>query len=139
MTSIAVPPGYELCDMPDGGFAKLVGPLFIRHTEAGPRFAFRAQSKHVNARGVVHGGMMTTFADQALGLTIQRALDTIDIATVNLNCDLVAVARAGDLIEGEATITRVTTRLIFVRGTITCGDVVLTNASGIWARIRSSA
>jgi uncharacterized protein (TIGR00369 family) len=138
MTAIDVPLGYEICDMPDGGFAALIGPLFIRESNDGPRFAFRAEAKHVNARGVVHGGMMTTFADQVLGLTIQRALHTIDVATINLNCDLVAIARAGDLIEGEATVTRVTTRLIFVKGTITCGDAVLTNASGIWARIRSS-
>jgi acyl-coenzyme A thioesterase PaaI-like protein len=139
MTSITVPPGYEICSMPDGGFAELVGPLFIRHTETGPRFAFHAQSKHVNARGVVHGGMLTTFADQVLGLTIQRVLDTVDVATVNLNCDLVSIAKPGDLIEGEATVTRVTSRLIFVKGTITCGDTVLTNASGIWVRIKPSA
>lgn len=45
--------------MPDGAFAAAVGPLFVRYTERGPRFAFRAAAKHANARGVVHGGMLT--------------------------------------------------------------------------------
>jgi uncharacterized protein (TIGR00369 family) len=136
MTDVEVPPGYEICTMPDGEFAAAIGPLFIRHTDRGPRFAFRAKPKHTNARGVVHGGMMMSFADQALGLTIQHALDTIDLATASLNCDLVASARPGDLIEAEGTIARITKRLVFIKGTFTCGDTVLMNASGLWVRIK---
>ena len=139
MTDADMPPGYEICAMPEGGFGEAIGPLFIRQNDSGPRFAFRAGSKHTNARGVVHGGMLMSFADQALGLTAQRALNTVDLATASLNCDLVASARPGDLIEGEATITRITKRLIFLKGTITCGDAVLLNASGLGVRIRPSS
>jgi acyl-coenzyme A thioesterase PaaI-like protein len=136
MTAIDVPPGYKNCDMPDGGFAELIGPLFIRQSDGGPRFAFRAEVKHANARGVVHGGRLMTFADQALGLTIQRTLNTVDVATASLTCNLAASARPGDLVEGTATITRITGRMIFVKGTISCGDTVLMDASGIWVRIK---
>jgi acyl-coenzyme A thioesterase PaaI-like protein len=139
MTAIDVPPGYDICDMPDGGFAALIGPLFIRQSDSGPRFAFRAETKHANARGIVHGGRLMTFADQTLGLTIQRALNTLDLATASLTCNLVASARPGDLIEGVATITRITKRMVFIKGIVNCGDVVLMDASGIWARIRPSA
>lgn len=139
MKVIDAPPGYEICAIPDGEFAAMIGPLLIRQCDSGPRFAFRAERKHTNARGVVHGGMLTSFADQALGLTIQLALNTLDLATVNLNCNLVASARPGDLIEGAAAITRITNRLVFIKGTITCGDVVLMDASGIWVRIRPLA
>ena len=139
MTVIDVPPGYEICDMPDGGFAALIGPLFIRQSDGGLRFAFRAEPKHANARGVVHGGQLMTFADQALGHTIQRALNTLDLATASLTCNLVASARPGDLIEGTATITRITGRMVFVKGTISCGDTVLMDASGIWVRIMPAA
>jgi acyl-coenzyme A thioesterase PaaI-like protein len=139
MAFVDVPPGYEICDMPDGGFAQLIGPLFIHQTDDGPRFAFRADTKHANARGVVHGGRLMTFADQALGLTIQRALDTVDVATASLTCNLAASAHPGDLVEGTATITRITGRMIFVKGTITCGDTVLMDASGIWVRIKPAA
>lgn len=139
MTDTDTPPGYEISKMLEGGFGAAIGPLFIRHSSSGPRFAFRAGSKHTNARGVVHGGMLMTFADQTLGLTAQRALDTVDLATVTLNCDLVASAKPDDLIEGEATITRITKRLIFLKGTITCGDTVLVNTSGLWVRIKPSS
>ena len=139
MTVIDVPPGYEICDMPDGGFAALIGPLFIRQSDRGLRFAFRAEPNDANARGVVHGGRLMTFADQALGLTIQRALNTLDLATASLTCNLVASARPGDLIEGMATITRITGRMIFVKGAISRGDTVLMDASGIWVRITPAA
>jgi acyl-coenzyme A thioesterase PaaI-like protein len=139
MKAIDAPPGYEICGMPDGGFAALIGPLFIRQTDNGPRFAFRAETKHANARGVVHGGRLMTFADQALGLTIQRRLDTVDVATASLTCQMAASARPGDLVEGAATITRIAGRMIFVKGIVTCGDTVLMDASGIWVRIKPAA
>jgi acyl-coenzyme A thioesterase PaaI-like protein len=113
--------------------------LFIRQSDRGLRFAFWAEPKDANARGVVHGGRLMTFADQALGLTIQRALNTLDLATASLTCNLVASARPGDLVEGTATITRITGRMIFVKGTISCGDTVLMDASGIWVRIKPAA
>ena len=133
MTGTNVPPGYEICAMPDGKFATTNGPLLVCLTEHG--FAFRAENKHTNARGIVHGA---TFADQVLGLTIQRALNTVDLATASLYCDLVATAKPGDPIEIEATVTRITDRRMFVKGTITCDQSVLMNASGLRARIRPS-
>jgi acyl-coenzyme A thioesterase PaaI-like protein len=128
------PPGYRLCLMPDGPFTEPLGPLFIR--EDGSGFAFRAGERHCNARGVLHGGMLMTFADQVLGLAVQRAVGSLDVATVSLNCDLVAGAVPGDLIEGEAEITRVSRSIVFVRGTLACGGGILMNASGLWKRLR---
>ncbi len=135
MLDVAIPPGYELCSMPDGGFAKMTGPLFIKQTKTGPRFALRAEAKHVNGRDVVHGGMLMTLADQVLGLTVQRHIGTINVATVSLHCDLVTSARPGDLIEGMATISRSDRTLIFVKGTLFCGEKTIMNASGVWARL----
>ena len=132
----AVPQGYEVCRMPDGEFGDGVGPLLVRSDESG--FALRARPKHCNARGTVHGGMLMTLADQVLGLTVQRAVGSVDVATVSLNCDLVSGAAVGDLIEGEATITRMTRSIVFVRGRLRCGDRVILTASGLWKRLQPS-
>lgn len=136
MPEVEAPPGYQPCTMPDGEFAAMIGPLFMRQTETGLRFAFEARSKHTNARRVVHGGVLLGFADQTLGLTVQRAVGSLDVATVSLHCDLVASASPGDLIEGEATVTRIASRLIFVKGTLFCGSTIILNASGVWSRIK---
>jgi acyl-coenzyme A thioesterase PaaI-like protein len=129
MTGADVPPGYEICAIPDGEFVTTNGPLLVCLTERGPRFAFRAENKHINACGVVHDG---TSAVQVLGLTIQRALNTLDLATASLYCDLAASAKPDDPIETEATVPRVTDRPVFVKETITCDQSVLINANALW-------
>lgn len=138
MLNIIIPPGYELSCMPDGGFAAVTGPLFVKETPNGPRFAFHAEPRHTNARDVVHGGMLMSFADQVLSLTVQRHIGTIDVATASLHCGFIASVRLGGLVEGGATLSRVGRMLIFVRGTLFCGERVVMNASGVWARLRKT-
>lgn len=130
------PSGYRVCDMPDGPFTRSLGPLYIRLDGGG--FAFRAQQRHCNALGMMHGGMLMTFADQTLGLTVRQALGTADVVTASLVCDFVDSARPGDLIEGEATITRITRSIVFVRGSVRSGTRILLTASGLWKRLATS-
>lgn len=132
-----VPAGYRPCEMPDGPFAEALGPLFIRADGRG--FAFRAGARHCNARGVMHGGMLMTFADQTLGLAVQRAVGTLDVATVSLSCELIDGVVPGELVEGEATITRVTRSIVFACGTARCDQRIVLTASGIWKRLKSPA
>jgi len=54
MTGTDVPPGYEICAIPDGEFATTNGPLLVCLTERGLRFKFRAENKQsvlMNASG----------------------------------------------------------------------------------------
>ena len=53
----------------DEGFIGLVGPLWTRMEGDTRRFAFKAEHKHHNRRGVVQGGMLMTFADRTMGMT----------------------------------------------------------------------
>lgn len=129
-----LPDGYEICTMPDGEFGASHGQLYWHPSRKS--FAFRAENRHCNHNGSVHGGMLMTLTDQILGLTVVQALDGHPAATVSLNCDMIASAMPGDLIEGEAEITRITRSLVFVQGLLRCGDRRLLSASGLWKRIR---
>lgn len=128
-----IPDGYAPCTTPDGRFGPNLGPLYQRHDGSG--FAFRVRERHNNARGVTHGGMLMTLADQVLGLTVQHAIDGAYAATVNLNCDFVASTAPGDLVEGSAQVTRVTRSIVFVQGTLYCGERLILTASGLWKRL----
>lgn len=130
------PPGFALCDIADGQFAEMVGPLYVRRDAGGTSFGFRAAPRHGNVRGAVHGGMLMTLADQVLGLTVMEAVDLAPMVTISLNCDFVAAAMPGDWIEGRATVVRTTRSIVFVRGTLTVRDAVVLSASGIWKRVR---
>jgi uncharacterized protein (TIGR00369 family) len=129
-----VPEGFELHPVPDGGFGHLLGPLYSRRIGNSLRFGFVCREIHTNAMNSVHGGLLMTFADQVLGLSVQDALKSDRVATVSLNCDFVSGVRAGQWIEGEARITRVTQSLVFVDGTISRGRYTVLTASGLWYR-----
>lgn len=133
------PSDFELCPMADGAFAMLVGPLLYRREGDTLRFAFQTTQQHTNARGVIHGGMLFTFADQVLGLTVQHVVGSVAVATVSLNCDLVRAAHPGDFIEGQAAVTRLTRSVVFVKGALYRGETVLLNASGLWMRLGATA
>ena len=128
-----IPDGYAPCSTPDGTFGPYLGQLY-QHRD-GSSYAFRVREHHNNARGVTHGGLLMTLADQILGLTVQHALEGAYAATVNLNCNFVASAAPGDLVEGSAQVTRVTRSIVFVQGTLHCGERLILTASGLWKRL----
>ena len=45
----------------------LIGPLLSKGKGADLVIGLRVEAKHCNARGTVHGGILATFADVALG------------------------------------------------------------------------
>jgi uncharacterized protein (TIGR00369 family) len=98
----------------------------------GVDLAFRVGEKHLNPNGIVHGGMLMTLADQALGIMVWRSIDQKPCATITLNCNFLAPAKLGDWLEARAEITRRGRSVVFVGGRIQCGDRVLLTAEGIW-------
>ncbi len=132
----AVPAGFAPCRIADGRFAKAVGPLYV-HEGDPARFGFLAEPRHGNVRETVHGGMLMTLADQVLGLTVMQTvgLET-PVVTVSLHCDFVSSVKPGEWIEGEATVTRTTASLVFVRGSLSHDGRVVLSAAGVWKKLR---
>lgn len=48
-------------------FLDLLGPIYNQRIDAGLVIGLRAEAKHCNARGLVHGGVLSSLADVALG------------------------------------------------------------------------
>ena len=115
------------------GFLNLVGPVRTDRTEDQRwTFSFQVGEQHLNPGGVCHGGMLMTFADHVLGAICWEAGGFKPCSTITLNCDFAQAAKLGDLVEGEAQITRATRSLIFVTGVLKCRGNVVLQANGIW-------
>ena len=124
-------PGWA--PMEDHGFIGLVGPLEMLPPRDGHgRFRFVAAEKHRNRNGVVHGGMLMTFADRALGLTARQGDMEIRQATVQFDMHFVRPAPIGATVEMDCRVVRATRSLVFVEGVMTVGDAVVATAKGIW-------
>ena len=86
--------------MPASDYPALVGPFLARRDgEGGWRYGFVAEQRHLNLGGVVHGGMLMSFADDALGMTVWQAVGRRPVTTVQLNTQFVSPVRLGELVE----------------------------------------
>lgn len=113
-------------------FSHFVGPVLERLENGRRVFAFQADARHANDRGVVHGGMLMTFADQAFGEIVLDSVGRKLCATIQLNTHFIAAVQTGDFVEGRAEIVRGTRSLVFVRGMLTVGDRTVAAIDGIW-------
>lgn len=113
-------------------FESLIGPFHSRRDETGAvRCAFRADGRHMNGMGAMHGGCMLSFADFALFSISQKARGGGPAVTVNLNGDFLGPAYIGDWIEATGEVTRAGKSLVFVRGLLTAQGRAMLSFSGV--------
>jgi uncharacterized protein (TIGR00369 family) len=111
------------------GFGELAGPIW-RNGDA--RFGFLVEAKHLNFADIVHGGMLVTLADQAMGMTALRATGNKPHATIELNIQFVGAVRLNEFVEAHCEIVRVTRAIIFMQCKLVVGTRLVANAAGIW-------
>jgi uncharacterized protein (TIGR00369 family) len=117
----------------DEGFIDHVGPLFVRPGADGFRsFGFVAETRHANLIGLVHGGMLMTLADRALGVAAWDAAGGRPSVTIQFDMQFVAASRMGDFVEVRPELVRLTSSLVFMRGAALVGDRVVAAANGVW-------
>ena len=128
--------GWTTYDLKDT-FDQTVGPFYFRPDPDGSmRCAFRAEQKHMNAGGRMHGGCLMTFADIALFQTAYQEMEGSNGVTVQLDSTFVDAARVGDLVEATGEVVRAGGSLIFVRGRISVEDRTVMTFSGIIRKLK---
>ena len=115
-----------------GAFIDLIGPLYSRPHHNVQQFCFRVAPKHNNVVGRLHGGMMMSFLDEALGWTALAARPNTKFFTVGFDCQFMGGSNVGDLVLAETQVVTATRSLMFVRGDCKVGDRTIAAASGIW-------
>lgn len=116
----------------DEGFVGLVGPFWVRRAGESFRYAFTAQPKHHNRRGVVQGGMLMTFADRSMGMTCWYANERQPQATVQLDMHFVDAVQVGEFVEAHCRVVRRTRSMIFMSAELVVGSRTVATANGVW-------
>lgn len=116
----------------DEGFIGLVGPLWKRPAGDSFRYAFLAEPKHHNRRGVVQGGMLMTFADRSMGMTCWYANGQQPQATVQLDMHFIDAVQIGEFVEAMCTVVRRTRSVIFMNADLVVGGRIVATAKGVW-------
>ncbi len=116
----------------DEGFIGLVGPFWTRRSGDSYRYAFLAEPKHHNRRGIVQGGLLMTFADRAMGMTCWYANERQPQATVQLDVHFIDAVQIGEFVEARCEVVRRTRSLIFMSAALVARSRVVATANGVW-------
>jgi acyl-coenzyme A thioesterase PaaI-like protein len=124
------PAGFQ--PFPDqGGFPGLCGPVHYRRLDNGGFLnGFQSRTIHDNTNGIVHGGVLFTFADDIIG----RAASGISrryATTVAMNVEYLSAGPLDAWIEGTTEVTHMDDSFAFIRARVYCGERTILTADGI--------
>ncbi len=112
-------------------------PLYSRTTDNAVILGFRADRPHLNGRGLVHGGLISALADNAMGLSCGRFLDEgVSVITVNLTLDFVGSARAGQWLEFDTNFVRAGSTLCFAQAMVTADGEPCARANAVFRVVK---
>ena len=113
-------------------FEDLTGPFYWKLDPDGrPRCAFRAEAKHMNGGGFLHGGCVMTFADYALFVIAREVIEGGMSVTATFNGEFVGTAREGALVECTGEVIKAGRSMVFLRGLIESGGEPVMSFSAV--------
>ena len=131
-----IPQGFKELRRANSRFLSSLGPLYTKDEGSGVVIGLRIEERHLNTRGVAHGGMLVTLADSALGIVIGMSrTPPHPMVTVNLTADFAEAARAGDWVEARVDLQKMGSRLAFASCHLWVGERRILRASGIFAHV----
>jgi acyl-coenzyme A thioesterase 13 len=114
-------------------FVEPMGPFFRKVDGRTLILGVRIEPRHTNARGLVHGGLIATMADLALGYSLALAESPPENAvTASLTTDLFGGAEIGAWLEVRAVAKRVGGSLAFCAGEVLTDGVPIAQATGVY-------
>ena len=131
-----IPAGFKALRRGSSRFLSALGTLYAKEEERGVVIGLRIDERHLNTRGVAHGGMLVTLADSALGIVIAMArTPPYPMVTVSLTADFVEPAREGEWLEARVDLQKLGKKLAFASCHLWIGERRILRASGVFARV----
>ncbi|MEA3193184.1 MAG: hypothetical protein QOD26_1517 [Betaproteobacteria bacterium] len=111
----------------------LIGPVYSKGEGADLVLGLRVEQKHCNMRGTLHGGILATLADVALGYAIAfSSQPPTGLVTANLTLDFAGTAKIGDWLEARVDVQKKGSRLAFANCYISAGEQRIVRASAVF-------
>jgi acyl-coenzyme A thioesterase PaaI-like protein len=95
------------------------------------RYGVPVDESHLNAQGILHGGVLMTFMDHGLSLIVWEAAGRTACSTVQINSQFLAAVRPPAFIELRGEIRKRTRSFIFAQGILSVEGSDVMEASGL--------
>jgi uncharacterized protein (TIGR00369 family) len=106
-------------------------PVYSKRTDRSVIIGLRLAKPHTNGRGLIHGGLIASLADNAMGYSCAQATDwTTSFVTISLAVDYVGSAQIGQWLAVESDVIKTGSTICFVQSLIKADDAVIARASG---------
>ncbi len=127
------PAGFSAANV-GSGFSSRNAQFYAKWANERLQLGFRVAEHHTNLRGVLHGGMLATYADTLLPYAaMYQALGGRHfLPTISLQIDYLAPAAFGAWVQGEGEVLRTTRNMVFMQGLATADDMPIARLSGIF-------
>ena len=130
MTAENIPEGFEP-HFRKSPFTDPWEPLYSRKTDKAVTMGLRLAKAHTNARGLIHGGLIASLADNSMGYSCAQATNwTTSFVTVTLAVDYVGSAEIGQWLAVECEVIKTGNTLCFAQALIKADDAVIARANG---------
>jgi uncharacterized protein (TIGR00369 family) len=115
-------------------------PIYARKTADAVQLGLRASEAHANSRGLVHGGLITSLADNAMGLSCLEQLGgEASLVTLSLTVDFIGTARRGQWLEIRPQVLRAGLGHAFCAASVHADDILCARTSAVFRAARREA
>jgi uncharacterized protein (TIGR00369 family) len=138
MTATDIPEGFER-HFRQSPLTDPWEPIYSKRTDAAVILGLRVAAPHTNSRGVAHGGLITTLADNAMGLSCAIKLGGARLVTVNLAIDFIGPAAIGQWLAVTTDVIKTGGTLCFAQCAVTADGEMCARANATFRVVRKQA
>jgi len=129
MTATDIPPGFER-HFRQSPLTDPWEPLYSKRTDDAVIIGLRLAKPHTNGRGLIHGGLIATLADNAMGHSCAHRMGAeSSLVTISLAVDFVGTAQVGQWLAVETDVIKTGSTICFAQSFIKADDIVIARAN----------
>ncbi|WP_427453926.1 PaaI family thioesterase [Litorimonas sp. WD9-15] len=130
---MSIPEGYKP-HFRKSAFTDPWEPLYSRMTPDQISLGAVLREAHCNSRGIIHGGFISSIADNAMGLTCAQMMkaegrEMKSLITVNLSVDFTGMAKVGEWIATQSEMVKLGGSLGFVQCQLVTEKAIVARAN----------
>lgn len=119
----------------DGTFVASLGKIYERQHDGRIEIALQTDERHVNLSGIVHGGVVMTLIDRAIGLNCRAQAPGERLATATLTVNFLRQVKVGEFISVTCRLRKQGLKSIFGDADVQVGDRLVATATGVFMKV----
>jgi uncharacterized protein (TIGR00369 family) len=136
MTDTIIPDGFTRHDRPSP-LTEPWEPIYAKRTERAVIIGLYLALPHTNSRGLAHGGLISSLADNAMGASCGHVLGGgTRLLTASLTVDFIGSAKIGQWLQVEPHVIKTGRTLCFAQCLVTADGIPCSRASATFSVVQ---